>query len=499
MSSSPYLDAVLQHAPGSLQHDIAQLIQQGNSQRLLIDSIVRLCTDSPPPNQTSETEWKSSQVQIAALLRQLNANQSTEDSMTTKRAREDSDDAPLASKKAKLDEVSPVEDDPPVFTLHSISVSSPVRKKADVTVHRLTLRLTSPSNNNENLFPPIPIRILRLAFLVPTPGKSKPYLTAIIMSDISSSAESSVIFGCDATAPAAQATTKYPDDKKIHPKGSSTKQLIHSLFAYFPQGSDGLVDLYEPKADDFASSSGSQSIDAFIGAKDGHLHFFKRGVLWGERKPCMWFPVEDIRDMSTRSATGRAFSLGIVTRAKKDSTSNGSAADDDDNDDEPLEEEVLETTEFSLIDAKESDAVKAWIAAHRQDFSKANPSTSPSQASGRHISISNSAPLASASSKGVPLTQAAFDESDSEDQDFALSGSDDDGGSGSSESSEDEEDAEARDDDEDDDADPTAGGGDRNGVHRLREPGAVPRMSNAAMDVAVGMVKEAFGLPDLMD
>ncbi|KAF9510291.1 hypothetical protein BS47DRAFT_1384042 [Hydnum rufescens UP504] len=482
MSSTPYLDVVLQYVPRPLLHDLAQLVQQRDSYGPLLDSIVRLCSEAPPSDRTSEVEWTNSQVQITGLLRQLNAQQSLGDSVKTKRAREALDDVPPASKKVKLDEIPLVEDDPPIFTLHSISVSTPVRKKADVTVHRFTLRLTSPSNNNENLHPPIPIHSLRLAFLVPTPGKSKPYLTAIIMSATASSADTSVIFGCDATAPVAQATTKYPDDKKIHPKGSSTKQLIHSLFAYFPQGPDGLVDLYEPKADDFTSSSGSQSIDAFIGAKDGHLHFFRWGVLWGERKPCMWFPVDDIRDMSTRSATGRAFSLCIVTQTNKKSTSGELMNDGEDGHMEP---EVLETTEFNLIDTKESDAVQAWIASHRGDFSKTiTPNTSSSESSSRPIS--KATPLAS-------LVQLSLDESDPEDQDFALSDSDD-GGSESSESSREQE-SEA--DAELSESDDVGGSADEDAP--LKEPGAVPRMNNAAMQLAIGMVKEAFGVQNSAD
>ncbi|OBZ74864.1 Heat shock protein 16 [Grifola frondosa] len=76
---------------------------------------------------------------------------------------------------------SPVlEDDPPLFTLHTLSATTPVRKKVDITVHSASIRLTNP-NSHALEHPSIPFSSLRRAFLLPTRGKTKPHWTVVLL------------------------------------------------------------------------------------------------------------------------------------------------------------------------------------------------------------------------------------------------------------------------------------------------------------------------------
>ncbi|KAJ7202286.1 hypothetical protein GGX14DRAFT_654110 [Mycena pura] len=59
----------------------------------------------------------------------------------------------------------------PLSTLHSISTTSPVRKKVDITVHKSLFNLMNPSTGAVESS--IPLSVLKRAFLLPTRGKTK--------------------------------------------------------------------------------------------------------------------------------------------------------------------------------------------------------------------------------------------------------------------------------------------------------------------------------------
>lgn len=478
------------------------------------EAMLLLCAGAPCPAwvvpQPSPDEWNVARTRLLSALETFAPNGVA----SLKRPRE-SDLAETSAKKPKLIDDA---DDTPIFTLHSISFTSPVRKKADITVHRATLRLTDPKNPTSNLCDPIPIRKFRHAFIVSTPGKSKPHWTTIALPEDSN--DQSVIFGCDAVVTTPQNTTKYPSPAQTHAKGVSMKPLIHSLFAYFPSGPDGLVDLYEPKSADFQSAlSNGQSVDAYIGAKDGHLHFFSNGVLWGEKKPCLWFPLTNIVDMHIGVSSGRSFTLYISTKLKS-LVSNASLAGNM----EGVDDEPLEMHDFSLIDSKEEAPVKKWITNHKQQFA-AHPSSDgiPHGAEGSSSAASvneQNKSFGKAAIGPVRLVDALFNDSDPEDQDFAShSDSDSSNPSSSSSSSGDEQDTDEdggdggnQDDSDAQDAEPSqaavakrSGGGnsaeelveDENGLkeyQRISIPAGM-KVSAAALEEAQNMMGEAFGIP----
>jgi len=485
-----------------------------------VEAILLLCAGAPCPSwvvpQPLPDEWNAARTRLLSAFESVAPDQVA----SLKRPRELEASITATAKKPKLIDDA---DDPPIFTLHGISFTSPIRKKADITVRRTTLRFTDPKDPTSNLCDPIPIRTFRHGFIVSTPGKTKPHWTAIILPEAPN--DQSIIFGCDATVTTSQNTTKYPSPPQSHAKGTPTKTLIHSLFAYFPSGPDGLVDLYEPKPTDFQSALGcGQSIDAYIGAKDGHLYFFSNGILWGEKKPCLWFPLEDIVDIHTGMSSGRSFTLYISTKPKSQVGVSNVAGKAEDADDEPPE-----MHDFSLIDSKEESPVRKWITNHKQQFAtQPSKNALPDGVGGRSSATSAkeqgkaSGKTAAARTAGpVRLVDAAFNESDSEDQDFASdSNSDSSNYSSSSSASGDVGSGDDGDDggdggdgdsdmeDVEDHKPGRAGAGDRSsdeemaeavdeigeGDQRIPVPAGM-KVSAAALAEAKNMVEEAFGIP----
>ncbi|KAF8318492.1 hypothetical protein DL93DRAFT_397583 [Clavulina sp. PMI_390] len=512
---------------GSLGAAIS-MIEANESLSLTLEAILCLCAGAPCPSNItppiSPADWNNARARLQTAFEAIQPNSGVMGG--AKRPRDDdaaeASNNNVAPKKAKL-----VIDDPadePIFTLHNVSFTSPIRKKADITVHKLTLRFTDPKDSKSNLCDPIALPLLRHAFMVSTPGKAKPHWTTMILPE--NPEHPSVIFGCDATLATPQVTTKYPSPPETHAKGSVSKPLIHSLFAYFPSGPTGLVDLYEPKASDFQSGTGlGQCVVSYIGPKDGHLHFFSNGILWGEKKPCIWFPVEKMTDVHPGVSSGRTFTLYISTKKSASST------DEDD----------ITMHDFTLIDGKEDGPIRAWIAAHKAQFAIASaapgdelmevdePSTSASSSkAGTAAPKTGGTRAAPARSAGpVRLMDAVLDENDEEDDDFVGSGSDSDdsGGDSSSEEgegnddedeeageggSDDAEDADGDADEQEEEEEEEASGAPRPGTTTDGETGAdeleeeeyhtvqLPpgiKVSHAAAAAAHKMLGEAFGVP----
>jgi hypothetical protein len=489
-----------------------QNLEANPDSALVVEAILLLCAGAPCPPwvapQPLPDEWNTARTRLLSAFESLAPNEVT--SLKRPRGSDLTEPSTTTAKKPKLIDDS---DDPPIFTLHGISFTSPIRKKADITVRRVTLRFTDPKDPTSNLYEPIPIRKFRRGFIVSTPGKAKPHWTTIILPEDPN--DQSVIFGCDAAVTTPQSTTKYPSPPQSHAKGTPTKPLIHSLFAYFPSGPDGLVDLYEPKSADFRSALGNgQSIDAYIGAKDGHLHFFGNGVLWGEKKPCLWFPLEDIVDMHTGVSSGRSLTLYVSIKPKSQVSGANLAGEMEGVDDAPLE-----MHDFSLIDSKEETPIKKWITDHKQQFAAQHSSnTTPHGVEATSIKEQNKASGKTTivrSTGPVKLVDAVFDDSDSEDQDFASHSDSDSSNDPSASGTDDEREEENGDDGGEDDSDaedveglgPAQGTAGRaggslveedvdeldKGYQRVPIPAGV-KVSAAALVEARNMVGEAFGI-----
>jgi hypothetical protein len=462
------------------------------SAEAVIDSLIRFvigaeCFSDTPAD--SRKEWDEKQLKARKALDEL---QRPSDS---KRVREEDESGSQSAKRQRrlLNEAGeldvPPQDDP-LFALHSISATSPVRKKVDITIHKSSIRFTHPSTHTIEAV--VLLSDLQRAFILPTRGRSRPYWTVVLLSSDSqnggtaASSNLQVIFGIDAQLLAPASSTTYtpssPPSTKTISKGSATLPLLHNFLSHLPTHA---LPVLEPSTAVFRSAcanagSGSEGggipgTVAYRAAKAGNLWFFKEGILWGDSKPCEFWSVEDLINKTDGvklvSATGRTCSVILTRKTSEDGGQASSGADGDDGDDGV-------ETEFGMVDGREQPGINQWVRQHRHLFGKKKV---VEKARGETNNAAKVAPNA---------TEADSDDSD---EDFEVNSDDEDGGSPSSASS--DESASASGGGSEGDAEESGSDVEDEGElrvenHPLLRPGAMPRMSRAAIDAVVGMMEE---------
>lgn len=471
-----HFDTVYALLPASLKLGIDDLLSRATREsavRHTLDQLVRfaLSKDSHDDDMDSREEWNVQRQKAARALSNLRSITEKGKKRTREEDAAATSDSDPKAKKLKLDSDNVGGTDEPIFSLHSISTAAPVRKKVHITVHQKSIRFTHATSGAQEAS--VPLASLTRAFLVPTPGKSKPHWTVIILTDVE---QNQIIFGLDAVPPSL-ITTTHPASPHNNAKGTEAKPALMKFFSHF--SSHAILE--EPSTSIFRSASGEPFLDAYLRAKDGHLLFFKDGILFGEKKPCLWIGMEEIDSVRSLSATGRTFSL-FVKRVGEDM--------------EQDEEREGEETEFSLIDGKNQDSVARWVQENRARFGIIQRTQNITQ-------------------DGTEVDELVADEDtpekpadeDSEDLDSDFEGdSESDGGSATSDSSNSgdsggDEEGQSRsdgDDDDDDDVDDVDVDDETEGVsldpskHPLLREGAMPRMSRQALDAVVDMVEDSM-------
>lgn len=148
-------------------------------------------------------------------------------------------------------------------------------------------------------------------------------------------------------------------------------------------------------------------------------------------------------------------------------------------------------TEFAMVDGKEREGILQWVRQFRNTFGK-----KPAQSSQDGSNGSTAKPGNLTSNGVATIATTELDESDASDDSFADTDSDD-GGSASSDSSDGESGARSGDESaegEESDAGGEDGAEDEEDLraenHPLMRPGAMPKMSRAAIEAVVGMVND---------
>lgn len=484
-SETTYLRAILPSLPNDFAKKIRNLCASSESSEHILDTLIRFLSGAEyAPNSTPEvrTQWTEKQLVVTKILDGMTRRPS----MDPKRPREDDSESESQATKRQRSSAegssaaAATEPEHPVFMLSSISVTSPVRKKVHITVHKSSLSFTNPTSKAVEATVPLPS--LTRAFLLPTRGKSKPHWTIVLLSSDSSDrnkptnaspSNPQVIFGLDALASPALSTTTYSTGEPIVAtisKGSPTKPSILTFLSHLG------IPVLEPTPDVFrsacvgatsgvsANEEGVPGVEAYRGAKQGSLWFMKEGVLWGESKPCEFWPVEDLigksEGVKVVSASGRTCTV-ILTR--KETGAEGEENEDDG-------EDVGEEAHFGMVDSREKPGIDAWVRTYRHLFGKKMETQ-------------------------IGIGQVE-DDSDDEDEDFELKSEDDDDGSVSSSSSSSRSSDGGSDGGSDDDAEESAEGEGseeeelKEEHHPLMRPGAMPRMSRAVIDMVVGMVED---------
>ncbi|KAI0789321.1 hypothetical protein C8Q75DRAFT_866437 [Abortiporus biennis] len=458
---------------------------------------------------TTREQWVRQQPTAISALGQLAPSSSG------KRARDEESDDAHVSKKTRTSsptEIPDSDDDEPLYTLHSISVTSPVRKKVNITVFKSSIRLNNPATNAVESN--IPLTAFKRAFLLPTRGKTKPHWTVVLLSSdtpaptgkgaasaSSSSAtkegQTQLIFGVDATPPSFSTTDHGASSPSMttHPKGTTILSHLRTFLSHLP------FPTYEPSASVFRSAlaspnadgDGVAGVDGFKGAKSGTLWFFSQGLLW-DGKPCEFWALSDIvggsrkgkeridvdlggaEGIRTVSATGRTCSV-IISRkvpVMKEVEVEGS-----DGDVETIEEDEAVDTDIGMVDGKEQESIARWVKKYRALFGVPVEQTQGDVAK--------------------KLQENADDDSDEDDSDFVADSSSD-GGSATGNSSSDDEDDGASEElgsgsDRSDAEEEEEGSEDEQEGEEL-DPARHPllrtnfKLSSAAIEMAVGIVQE---------
>lgn len=518
--SAHFLQTLLASLPAEYAAQLENLCHSDNH-KVLLETVIRFIAGGECDAEASalvKQEWSQKQLAARAALSTLVGPNDQ------KRAREDDSLSPEnGTKRQKLPEPTSAVDDPPVLSLNFISVSSPVRKKVNVTIHKHSIKFINPTS--KAIEADIPLSSLRRTFILPTRGKQKPHWTVVILSSdapergkppaSSTQPKPQIIFGLDAVASAAMTSTTYSDSSEPKTyfigKGSDTLPTLRKFLSHV-----GLT-ILQPTPEVFrsacpgntntsASPDGIPGIEAYRAAKPGTLWFFKEGILFGENKPCEFWAVEDligkVEGLRMLSATGRTCSV-ILTRSDPDA-----AAEDG-------EEDIGVETEFAMVDGKEQEGINQWVRQHRHLFGKKSGSAdevTPAVTGGSGTAASNIT-AGPATITGIQLDEG----SDASDDSFDMDSDDDDGGSATSSDSSDagdgsnaagsaDESAEGEETDAEEEGEEEHEQELKPQHHPLMRPGAMPRMSRAAIDAVVGMVNddlmgggEGDGEDELMD
>lgn len=512
-----FLRSIMPSVPTEMATQIRKLCLQSSNETLL-ENLVRFISGGPCPLDSSvglREQWIEKQTATKIVLVSLNPIL-----LDRKRMRTEEEDLNVeadsqVSKKQRLSPSGPspppiangnaptqiVDHGVPRFTLNSISTTSPIRKKVDITVHQNALVFRNPST--KAIEGSVPLSTLRRAFIVPTRGKSKPHWTIILLSsDIlenskfkqaASSENQQVIFGLDANSTAAFTTTSYTNDgdprPQILPKHTPTLNHIQTFLSNlgipvilhssstFKSACGGVL------AGSSASPDGIPGVEAYRAAKPGNLWFSDEGILWGESKPCEFWAVKDLigREDGVRIiGTGKTCTV-VLTRL-----SAGQGGEDDEN--------AGEETEFGMVDGKEREPITAWVRSHRHLFgtTKTEMSKGKGKEKEERPKLVHTGPM---------TINSIADDSDEEDEEFNAGVSELDGSEATSDESSSDSGSGTEDDEGDEDAEGTDDNNDSDGEdleeldvahHPLLRPGAIPRMSKSAMEMAIGMVEEAF-------
>ncbi|KAF8890784.1 histone chaperone Rttp106-like-domain-containing protein [Infundibulicybe gibba] len=486
---APYYHSACSSLPNELALQIREICLSASHEATL-DLLIRFIIGAECPDSVlneTRTEWASRQ-----QLWKNSTQHMTKPVVENKRPREEEVDSESSSQTAKRQRIPsseatteptkpPLSDDPPKYTLHSVSATSPVRKKVDITIHESSIAFTNPTSRA--IEATIPLSSMQRAFILPTRGKQKPHWSVILLSSDTPDrgksplpANSQIIFGIDATTTSPMSTTIYSGaepTKSTLPKGSPTISAIRELLSHVG------IPILEPTSAVFKSAcagagssareGGVPGIEAYRSAKAGSLWFMSEGILWGESKPCEFWAVEDLISKSEGvrmiSATGRTCSV-ILTRKSSKEEEIG-----EDEDDIGIE------TEFGMVDGREQDGINQWARQHRHLFGK------------KKVAQDNGQPV-------LTIHQVGAD-SDESDEDFELDSDDEDGNLSSSSVSSDESNGDEKDAQE---SDAEGSGLDADGEdaddeplkaenHPLMKPGAMRRMSRAAIDMVVDMVE----------
>ncbi|KAJ3872985.1 hypothetical protein F5051DRAFT_444680 [Lentinula edodes] len=264
----------------------------------------------------------------------------------------------MMKKRRKLS----VDNDLPQYTLHSLSITSPIRKKVDITIHERTVRTSTSGKFTTTKILSLPLSALCRAFGLPTRGEGKGKKGKGVMVNDDKEKEQ-IIFGLDATMNGTLIyTTSYTMSHTTHTsmRVRQYKQTVGVLTEFMARLGRGVQRhhlVVQTNIDNFECLSSTHTlilptlaIPANLGAKPGRLWFTPIGILWAESRLCMFWSLGDLTSMGVRtiSTTGRVCTV-VLTRTG-------------------TTEEEEEETVFGQIEGEEQEVVNSWVRMHKGEF-----------------------------------------------------------------------------------------------------------------------------------
>jgi hypothetical protein len=513
----PYLNALLNAIPdGAIPPELKSASASKSVQVLpkFVDAALRLASGGPSrPDDDAHLHdaWPQIQASLQNTLHALGSPPAH-----TKRKHSPSPSSAPTNKKSKYEEEDDVEEDPPHLTLHAVSATAPVRHKVDITLHARSLRLAHATSG-------APVArsartVLTRAFLLPTRARSSgaPQWTALLLAGDTPTPTPAASRKNNGAGTGAKGKEKgiarFELACSVPEAGAVPHLTLHSApLSSLPTNTHtptpstphqallsllSSLTLSAPKLVQIERGTPLAGITAFRGARETSLWFLDgssaasgtAGILSDTRPAEFWAVVDLARgDAGVRvlSATGRTCTVILTRRPTPRVTSTEGSEEDEEG----------EETEFQMIDGKEREGIVEWVRKHKSAFGitvvrcadagdagtgtgaegevvgKGGDSDSDSNFEGESGESDGGSPSSSGSSSG-PGKHEGGEESDNAD--------------GSGEGTEGSAEPESDDDDGDEEIvelDPK-----RHPLLRAAAAGAIPKMSRAAVDAAVGLV-----------
>ena len=218
------------------------------------------------------------------------------------------------AKRQKLDTVQvfspPTTSDPSSrLTIRDLSFQTPLRKKLNLIFTQTSLEAHSVAKQELS----IPLAKIKNVICVAAPDKTAKTWNFVVIYTVNDTVDAWVFGVPDTVAKTAVGSTSFHVDAAVE----SYKGCLYSAFKQFVG-----ITVVEPSAVEFTSPlpvAGRPKDTAFHviahrGAKEGYLYFLQNGILYGFRKPIMFFPIDTIREVTFTSILQRTFNLLVSTQ-----------------------------------------------------------------------------------------------------------------------------------------------------------------------------------------
>lgn len=293
-------------------------------------------------------------------------------------------------KRQKLESKIEVFSSPPplnptsVLTIRDLSFQTPLRKKLNLIFTRTSLEAHSPAKLELS----IQLQQVNNVICVAAPDKTAKTWNFVILFKQDESVDAWVFGVPDTVAKTAVGGDSFKFD--------STESYKSVLFVAFKQLAG--VSVVEPSTTEFSSpipvpgrpKDTAFHVIAHRGAKEGYLYFLSTGILYGFRKPIMFFPLGTIREVTFTNILQRTFNLVVSTEGD------------------------VEGEEFGMIDQAVFAGIQGYSEKHRiQDASLSE------QRKAKKVGRTNQeSQEAGELEKAVKEYEEEYDDDDDEEEDF---------------------------------------------------------------------------------